>query len=426
VWQPESLWVARWQDRLSGKLKYVWLSDTAPMKQKREAAKFDQAIELHENLDAVRAAIREDLRNVDPKLRMIATACYLIDALCLRVGDEKDADEADTVGATTLRLEHVTLHPDGSAEFRFLGKDSVEWHKELNLPPVVYDNLTELLRFAHVSEPGGGLNEYGATPQQDRPQLFPGIGSRDVNAYLSDLLPGLTAKVFRTHHATEQVRLRLAASDVRADDPEYKKWATAVEANVQAAIICNHTKQEPANWEARCERAEQRRGRILDRIVKAEANLDKAEAALQELSSSLPELEAITSPALRERRLGAYGRKADRAETRIERAHDRLARAKQALDKFDTREGMMARKRTLNLGTSLKSYIDPREYYEWGRRVDYDVLEKYYPKALRRKFAWVRTWGLEDDTDGAHEPRADGAEDEPIHNTSSLRETTDE
>jgi hypothetical protein len=22
--------------------------------------------------------------------------------------------------------------------------------------------------------------------------------------------------------------------------------------------------------------------------------------------------------------------------------------------------------------------------------VDYDVLEKYYPKALRRKFAWVR------------------------------------
>ncbi len=43
VWQPDSLWVARWQDKLSGKMKYVWLSDTAPIKQTREAAKFDRA-----------------------------------------------------------------------------------------------------------------------------------------------------------------------------------------------------------------------------------------------------------------------------------------------------------------------------------------------------------------------------------------------
>ena len=62
---------------------------------------------------------------------MIATACYLIDALCLRVGDEKDPDEADTVGATTLRPEHITLHEDGTAEFEFLGKDSVLWHKKI-------------------------------------------------------------------------------------------------------------------------------------------------------------------------------------------------------------------------------------------------------------------------------------------------------
>ena len=52
-------------------------------------------------------------------------------------------------------------------------------------------------------------------------------------------------------------------------------------------------------------------------------------------------------------------------------------------------------KRTWNLGTSLKSYIDPRVYYEWGQQVGYDVLEHYYPAALRNKFAWVRN-GMED------------------------------
>jgi hypothetical protein len=39
----------------------------------------------------------------------------------------------------------------------------------------------------------------------------------------------------------------------------------------------------------------------------------------------------------------------------------------------------------------LKSYIDPRVYYQWGQQVGYDVLENYYPTALRRKFAWVRS-----------------------------------
>ena len=81
----------------------------------------------------------------DPRRRMIATACYLIDTLCLRVGDEKEADEADTVGATTLRPEHVTLHEDGSAEFGFLGKDSVHWHKTLDCLYPVYDSLAELI-----------------------------------------------------------------------------------------------------------------------------------------------------------------------------------------------------------------------------------------------------------------------------------------
>ncbi len=43
-------------------------------------------------------------------------------------------------------------------------------------------------------------------PTRDKPQIFPDVGSRDVNAYLSEILPGLTAKVFRTHHATMAVR----------------------------------------------------------------------------------------------------------------------------------------------------------------------------------------------------------------------------
>jgi hypothetical protein len=41
-----------------------------------------------------------------------------------------------------------------------------------------------------------------------------------------------------------------------------------------------------------------------------------------------------------------------------------------------------------NLRTSLKSYIDPRIYRDWGKSIDFD-WKLYYPKALQRKFSWV-------------------------------------
>jgi DNA topoisomerase-1 len=388
VWQPESLWVARWRDKLSGKLKYVWLSDTAPIKQEREAAKFDQAVELNENLRQVRAQIEQDLADPDPKRREVATACYLIDTLCLRVGDEKDPDEADTVGATTLRPEHVTLHVDGTAEFRFLGKDSVLWHKRIPLPSVVRQNLEELLE---NSRPSNAANNGKSHPTRDKPQLCSGIGSSDVNTYLSEILDGLTAKVFRTHHATQAVRESLAASEVEASDPEYKKWHAVSMANLEAAVLCNHYKKGPANWRERRQRARERLQKNKDRVELRRSQVREAKEALKALRREAREKrEEAKTDKQRERVRARYAKRVERAKKRIETAEGRLQRARTALDKAQIKDSVTVKKRTWNLGTGLKSYIDPRVLYEWGQEVNYDVLERYYPKALRRKFAWVR------------------------------------
>jgi DNA topoisomerase-1 len=71
-------------------------------------------------------------------------------------------------------------------------------------------------------------------------------------------------------------------------------------------------------------------------------------------------------------------------------AKARLQRAEDALGKLKIQDLVASRGRTWNLGTSLKSYIDPRVYYQWGQMVDYDVIGRYYPKTLQRKFAWVK------------------------------------
>jgi len=391
VWQPDSMWVARWEDKLGGKLKYVWLSDTAPVKQQREADKFDKATRLDRELDVVRSHIEAGLQDGNPRRRMIATACYLIDALCMRVGDEKDPDEADTVGATTLRPEHVTMHEDGTVEFKFLGKDSVEWHKKLNPPEIVLTNLLELCRQARPSSVTNVVTDDRGHPTRDLPQLFPDVTSRDVNAYLSGILPGLTAKVFRTHHATRVVHDSLQSSKVKRKDPEYLKWQAASIANLEAAVLCNHTKKASPNWEAARERYQERQARAEERLQGKREALELARRKLAALKREAKDREASAkSPEQRHQARERYQSRVAKAQASIDAAREACARAQISLGKIKAQAMIAGRKRTWNLGTSLKSYIDPRVYHRWGEQVDYDVLSRYYPTILQRKFAWVR------------------------------------
>lgn len=397
VWQPESMWVARWPDRLSGKLKYIWLSDTAPIKQQREARKFDQAVRLSEQIDRVRAEIRRGLQAESAQRRKLATACYLIDALCLRVGDEKDPDEADTVGATTLRPEHVTPCEDGEVEFRFLGKDSVEWHKRVRLPEVVLENLRELIANARPSV--AAQNGAGGHPTRDLPQLFPDVTSRDVNAFLSGILRGLTAKVFRTHHATVAVQESLEGSGLTAADPEYRKWEAASLANLEAAVLCNHTKKPTGDWAARRKRFAERVEKARDRIARYRQQQREYRERLAALRVEAREREAAANGEERAARVRErYRKRLAVARRRLDAASQRRQRAEDALGKIRAQEAIAGEKRNWNLTTSLKSYIDPRVYHRWGKAVHYDVLQRYYPATLRRKFLWVRA---ADDAEGS-------------------------
>jgi len=312
VWQPESMWIAKWEDKLRGKEKYVWLADSSPLKQQKDIEKFNKAIELSKRIEDVRKHIMENLDAEDVTRRKIATVCYLIDALKLRVGDEKDTDEADTVGATTLRPEHIKFGKNGVVTFDFLGKDAVRWQKRIRLPEQVISNIQEFIKSAKSS-------------------IFEGVRSKNVSLFLDEVAPGVSAKVFRTYHASKVVSDFLNSSNVFKPDPEYKKKYVATMANLEAAIVCNHKRKPRKNWKE----------------------------ALEKKIERLKKLKAKGTPSAKKRaKILQYKIKAFR----------------------ETRD--------YNLGTSLKSYIDPRIYYRWGRKVDFD-WKLYYPKALQKKFSWV-------------------------------------
>ena len=59
-------------------------------------------------MDKIRENYRADFQSKEMMVRQRAVALYFIDKLALRAGNEKDDDEADTVGCCSLRVEHIS------------------------------------------------------------------------------------------------------------------------------------------------------------------------------------------------------------------------------------------------------------------------------------------------------------------------------
>ncbi len=150
---PNNMWIACWTDKLSDKVKYVWLHDSSSIRQARDKSKYDKARDLEKRIDKVRAYITKSLSSKDPRVRKIATVCFLIDRVAMRVGDEKDEDEADTVGASTLRVEHLKFNDDKSVDFDFFGKDYVRWQKTLEFEQKDVAAIQNLKEFCAGKKP---------------------------------------------------------------------------------------------------------------------------------------------------------------------------------------------------------------------------------------------------------------------------------
>jgi DNA topoisomerase-1 len=354
VHDNDSMWIASWMDILTQKRKYVWLADTAGIKQERDKAKYDKAKNLAKEIENVKTRIVKDMQSKERKTRRIATACYLIYRTAMRVGDEKDPDEADTVGATTLRKEHIKL--TGSAiEFDFLGKDSVRWQESIpaeGLDKQFHDNLKELI-----------------SNKKDDQEIFDGITSRHVNAYYSTLVKGLTAKVFRTYLASSVVSKYLRDHDNIKSESNMKKLFHAKMANLNSARMCNHKRTIPKNFEQSLQKKKDSLSNVQQSKPwqKSEETLKKAESIVQKTKKQKERVKKI--------KIQIRNRKAKHAER---------------IEKLQLQIELTQKTRDHNLGTSLRNYIDPRIFKAWTDEVVVE-WEKLYTSALQKKFLWVKS-----------------------------------
>jgi DNA topoisomerase-1 len=350
VHDHSSTWLATWTEKLTDKRKYVWLHDSAFLRQNTDKEKYDKAVKLEKFASKVQKEIINKMINAkDLNQRKIATVCYLILKLAMRVGDEKDKDEADTVGASTLRVEHIKFpEKDGKRyiEFNFLGKDSVPWQKTVEINSIDTKGLY------------GNLKLFMKNKRNDS-EIFDNVNSSKVNAFLRKIdptnVPGLTAKVFRTYLATKIVKeaLKNPPLDVNKRGSESKKIYVAKIANLKAAIACNHKKGiDPNNPASK---------KALERFAES---ISKKEEAIEKIRKDILSNKWRTE------------KQKKKLESRIEKIQYQLKLQKETRD--------------YNLGTSLRNYIDPRVMKNWLDYVELD-WKKIYTTTLQRKFKWIES-----------------------------------
>lgn len=234
----KATWLAMWQENINGAYKYVMLAAKSSVKGQSDFKKFEKARELKKHIDRIRKDYTKDLKAELMADRQRATAVYLIDKFALRAGNEKDSEnEAETVGCCSLKFEHVTLKPPNKVIFDFLGKDSIRFYDEVVVDDQVFKNL----------------KIFKKSPKKDGDDIFDRLNTIQLNKHLTNYMPGLSAKVFRTYNASYTMSTLL--KELKNNDASMQeKIKLYNDCNRKVAILCNHKRTVGAGHEAQMEK----------------------------------------------------------------------------------------------------------------------------------------------------------------------------
>jgi DNA topoisomerase IB len=189
---------ARYQEKKkleSGNTVYVYSPRQVA---RRNNEKADRIEKFRTSLGKLRSKVEKDLKSKDTKTKLTALVVALIDHTYERVGNDDSAEERGHFGVTGWQKQHVSLGK-GRATIKYTGKSGVKHEK------VVDDaKILPALKAAYDSV------------EKDTGGLFEGVGSKEVNEYLSSF--NITAKDLRGLHANREMQERLRA--IRSKGPK--------------------------------------------------------------------------------------------------------------------------------------------------------------------------------------------------------------
>ena len=199
----------------AGRRQYLYHPD---WRTGRDQQKFARVQLAGARLATARARMVADLAAEGmPRSRAAATAARLLDLGYFRIGSDAYADANGSFGLTTLERRHVRRRGDDLV-FSFVGKSGIA-HSITISDPLVVDSLNRMR-----ARRGGSKRLLAYRGQAQ----WADLDASAVNEYLSGLISEqLTAKDFRTWHATVLAAVSLAQTHEKGDTAASRKRAIA-------------------------------------------------------------------------------------------------------------------------------------------------------------------------------------------------------
>lgn len=332
-------WIASWQNNVTMKYNYARFGRKSGFKMKSDEKKYDKARSLKKKIKKIRGKNEENMKSDDIETRQLSIALYLIDKLALRIGNEKSENEADTVGATTLKIKNIHIADNETIKFDFLGKDSIRYVNKVKVPSIVYKNIKEF-------SSGKTNNDY----------LFDKITSDSVNKYIKGFMKTLTAKVFRTFNASYLMQLELKKINAKYANYDKPDKITKLHheyemANLKVAKLCNHQRLASKS---------------------ATDGINKIDAKLKDLQSQLKKV------------------KQDHNAKPSVSLNNKITKLQAKIKEIRNKKSLKTESKTLSSSTSKLNYIDPRITIAFLKTNNImDGIDKFFNKTQQKAFEWT-------------------------------------
>lgn len=254
-------------------------------------------------------------------------------------------------------------------EFDFLGKDSIQYHNKVKLPKQAVLNMIE-----------------AAEGKRKNEQVFDSITSSDVNKFLGVVLPGLTAKQFRTATGSVLLAQELQAQKIDSSLSEKKKLEYYVNANLEVALKLNHQSAVSEAYERSLQNMKDKLKTYKNEFKNIKASLkQELDLLKQERDKRISFAEKYTGDRKKEsirRAKETYKKKEETLTKRLNKLEERINDLQSKIDMKEKTKGCA-------LNTSRTNYSDPRVVYSWCKKNNVDIKRIYTP-TLQQRFVWAK------------------------------------
>ena len=246
-------------------------------------------------------------------------------------------------------------------KLNFLGKDSVPYHNEIDIPDEVYNVLKEL-----------------KDKKSDEDQLFD-VTAGTVTGFLKECMPELTPKLFRTALGTKILCEALRSMEWDPNWSEARKLQAFNDANLAVAKKLNHQHDVAKNFNEQASKLD-------EKITKAEDSFKERKRKFAEQTMKFNQDRAKAKEkfdgAELKQKLADIDAKEQKAREQLKKAEGRIESAKINRELKDATKNY-------SLGTSKGAYSSPKITMSFCKKMGVD-LSKIYSKSLQEKFSWAK------------------------------------